>query len=83
MAVGEESNNEPLDQIFLADDDLVDFIEQRLHEGAGLLHLGVDSTDAGIHFRDDNARWTSLPASAFRKSERHNPCAGLFAMIMK
>ena len=50
MAVGQEPNDEPLDQIFLADDDFVDFVEQRLHERAGLLHLCVDSADAGIHF---------------------------------
>src|SRR5439155_22763011 len=50
MAVGQQPNNEPFDQIFLADDDFVDFIEQRLDECAGLLHLRIDGADAGIHF---------------------------------
>ena len=50
MAVGQQSNNKPFHQIFLADDDLVDFIEQRLDECACLLNLCVDRADSSIHF---------------------------------
>ena len=50
MAVGQQPYDEPLDQVFLTDDDLVDFVEQRRHEQAGLLHLGIDGAYSGIHF---------------------------------
>ena len=50
MTIGQQPNNEPLDQILLTDDDLVDFVEQRRHERAGLLHFGIDGGDSGIHF---------------------------------
>ena len=50
VAVGEQADDQPLDQIVLADDDLADFVEERPHEGAGFLHRFVDGVDSCIHF---------------------------------
>ena len=50
VAIGQQPDNEPLDQVFLADDDLVNFVQQRWHERAGLLHLGIDCADSSVHF---------------------------------
>ena len=60
MAIGEEADEETFDKVFLADDDLVEFGEQGVDEGAGLAHLIVDGTDPSIHewkvLRSDGGR---------------------------
>ena len=53
MSIGQQTNQETIDQIFLADDDLIDFVEQRLHKGAGLLDFRVDGAYSGIHLSCD------------------------------
>jgi hypothetical protein len=42
VAVGQQADDQPLGQIILADDDLAEFIEQRMREGARLLDRFVD-----------------------------------------
>ena len=49
MAVGEQSDGEALDEVFLTDDDLVQLGEERGDEGGGFLDFFVDGGDAGVH----------------------------------
>ena len=50
VAVGQQADDQPLDQVGLADDDLAHFVKQRAHERAGFLHRFVDGVDSGIHW---------------------------------
>lgn len=50
MAVGEKAYDESFDEVFLADDDLVDFGLERVKEGASGLDFGVDGTDTCVHW---------------------------------
>ena len=50
VAVGEQADDEPFDQIGLADDDLADFVKEGADESAGSLDFFVDCRDAGVHF---------------------------------
>ena len=52
VAVGEQADDQPLGQIVLADDDLAEFVKQRVREGARFLDRFVDGTDSSIHFYD-------------------------------
>ena len=49
VAVGQQADDQPLDQIFLADDDLAEFVEQRMRERAGFLDCFVDCIDSCVH----------------------------------
>jgi hypothetical protein len=49
MAVGEKSDDEPLGQIILPDDDLAEFVEQRVRECSRFLDRFVDYRDACVH----------------------------------
>ena len=51
VAVGQQADDEPLGQIILADDDLAEFVEQRVREGAGFLDRFVDGVDSCVHVR--------------------------------
>ena len=69
VAVGQEADDEALDEVGLADDDLADFVEEGTDEGGGALDFVVDCFDAGAH-----VVWivtegeTTRLANAFRKS---------------
>jgi len=49
MAIREEPNDEPLDQVRLAHDDFADFGEKRPDKGADFLDFIVDGRDSRIH----------------------------------
>ena len=49
MAVGEQADDQPLGQIMLADDDLAEFVKQRVREGARFLDRFVDGVDSCAH----------------------------------
>ena len=49
VAVGQQADDQPLDQIILADDDLAEFVKQRVREGARFLDRFVDGSDSCIH----------------------------------
>ena len=57
VAVGEEPDDEPFDEILLAYDDLAEFAEERSDKGAGRLDFFVDCSDAGVH-----VIWSLFPA---------------------
>ena len=42
VAVGQQADDQPLDQIILADDDFAEFVKQRMREGARFLDRFVD-----------------------------------------
>lgn len=69
MAVGQEADDEALDEVGLADDDLADFVEEGTDEGGGALDFVVDCFDAGAHvvLIVTEGETTRL-ANAFRKS---------------
>jgi hypothetical protein len=48
MAIGEQANDEALDQVVLPDDDLADLGEERAGNCAGLLVFLVDGGDSGV-----------------------------------
>ena len=52
VAVGEQADDQPFGQIILADDDLAEFVKQRVREGARFLDCFVDGIDSSIHFYD-------------------------------
>ena len=51
MAVGKQANDQPLDEHFLADDDLAHFPQQRLYEGARAFDFLIDGCNPCIHGR--------------------------------
>ena len=65
MAIGQQPDDEPFDQIFLADDDLVDFVEQRLHKGAGLL----DAVSSDTAYREVRAAFEAYSLLLFRDQQ--------------
>ena len=50
MPVGQQPDDQPLDQVGLADDDLAQFVKQRAHKRPGFLHCLIDGIDSGIHW---------------------------------
>src|SRR5436189_258030 len=44
MAIGEQADNQPFNEVFLANDDLIDFVKQRLNEPGCRLNFGVDGS---------------------------------------
>ena len=67
VAVGEQADDQPLGQIILADDDLAEFVKQRVRKGTRFLDCFVDGVDSSIHFCDFTDRWTMNPASVFKE----------------
>ena len=51
MTVGDQADQEPVHEIFLADDDTADFLFQRPHPGGSGLHGLVDRLDASVFAR--------------------------------
>ena len=51
VAVGEQADDQPFGQIILADDDLAEFVKQRVREGARFLDRFVDGADSSIHWQ--------------------------------
>src|SRR5262245_38635597 len=49
MAIGEQADDQTLNEVGLPDDDLAEFVEERAGEGAGLLDFLVDGGDSGVH----------------------------------
>ena len=49
VAVGQQADDQPLGQIILADDDLAEFVKQRVREGARFLDRFVDGIDSCAH----------------------------------
>ncbi len=45
----EQADEDALDHVLLADDDLADLVEDRVHEGALALDQVVDDTDVVVH----------------------------------
>ncbi len=68
VAVGQQADDQPLDQIFLADDDFADFVEQRRHKRAGFLDGFVNCVNSCAH------RYV-LYASSKKKPENEFGCA--------
>ncbi len=50
MAVGEQADGQPFDQVMLPDNDLAEFVKQGMRESPGFLDCVVDCVDSGIHF---------------------------------
>ena len=68
VAVGQQADDEPLDQIALADDDFAEFVEQRAREGARFLDRFVDGADSSVHLcKKVTERWTEKPRKVFRQ----------------
>ena len=51
MTVGDQADQEPVHEVFLADDDPADFLFQRTHPGRSGLHGLVDRLDASVFAR--------------------------------
>ena len=51
VAVGQQADDQALDEHFLPDNDLAHFHQQRLHEGAGAFDFLVDCCDPCVHGR--------------------------------
>ncbi len=49
MPVGEQPDDQPLNQVFLAHDDFINLVEQRTQTRARLLHRLIDDAYTGIH----------------------------------
>ena len=49
VAAGEQADQQPVDQVALADDDGPDLLAQAVEEGRAFLDAVVDGRDAGIH----------------------------------
>ena len=49
VAVGQQADDQPLGQIILADDDLAEFVKQRVREGTRFLDRFVDGVDSCAH----------------------------------
>ena len=52
MAIGQESDHQALNEVFLADDAAVDLRHQGRQEGTGLLHGSIQGGHSGIHCQD-------------------------------
>ena len=66
VAIGQQADDQPFQQVFLADDDFVDFIKQRLHKGAGPLDLLLIALSPMLIFFDLTLKSTMEPENAFR-----------------
>src|SRR5687768_3611938 len=49
MAIGQQADHQAFDQVFLADDDLVDFGEKGPHKRTGALDFFIKGADSGAH----------------------------------
>jgi hypothetical protein len=65
VAVGQQADDQPLGQIILADDDLAEFVKQRMRERARFLDRFVDGVDSCAHMDD---HLTKFPRTFKRKS---------------
>ena len=53
MSVGQQADNEAFGELFLANDAPLDLGEERVEEGAGLLHGGVEGCDGAHDVRSE------------------------------
>ena len=69
VAIGQEADDQPFDQIILADDHLANFAKKRTHKSAGPLHLFVNCADTSVHSQKTTyAQKTIEEQTLFRKN---------------